>query len=278
MPAHSSVMAEDFELQALVSELAQHPHIELLSARVLQVALLAAKEKDQSFGAPRAPSERRPLPVSEKALEREQAQTRLFNVIDLLEQGPQNEEQSSALGALVALGVAHVEPDAREPSVIALVWLSANTSCDALTVLDPAMGGDAGELWHAVADVAAAPKTANSEFGNAEALVAAAALGSSRSITARSLALELSHAAKPALRALLARPLPADASMSLRGELCPTPRGPFLTALMAFTLVLFLAHVVRLFGRFLLAYRRPAELSLSPRGLELQSRTELLGR
>ncbi len=55
-------------------------------------------------------------------------------------------------------------------------------------------------------------------------------------------------------------------------------RSPWLTVVMAVTLVLFVVSGVRLFARYALLYRRPATLRLGPQGLELTSQTLLLGK
>jgi hypothetical protein len=65
---------------------------------------------------------------------------------------------------------------------------------------------------------------------------------------------------------------------TLSGELAPAPYGPFVTAILTVTLLLFALRAGRLLGRVALAYRRPARVRLSARGLELEQRTEMLGK
>lgn len=64
----------------------------------------------------------------------------------------------------------------------------------------------------------------------------------------------------------------------LKGELTAPPRGAVATALVALSGLALVAAGVRLVGRLALGHRRPAHLRLSDRGLEISSRSELLGR
>jgi hypothetical protein len=129
-----------------------------------------------------------------------------------------------------------------------------------------------------VAHVARDPQSVAPEFGRAEGLVAAAAIGESSSEIAHRARLHLSQAASDtAVRALSAGAVTARTDR-LEGELALPPFGPVLTIVLTVTLVLFVIQLARLVLRWVLAFRRPASLSIGPNGLELNQRTELLGK
>src|SRR6201999_4025672 len=98
-----------------------------------------------------------------------------------------------------------------------LVWLAAHTPCSALEFLDDALGDRAGVIWEAIARVARAPVLSSPDFGNTEALVAAAALCRSVSEVAHRARLHLAQNTNdPVLRALATS---GDAPTELSGEL-----------------------------------------------------------
>jgi hypothetical protein len=247
--------------QAPGSDLARHPELPSLARAVLERALAAARARDATFLQPGSTA-------AAPELSREQAETPLGNVVDLLTTGATTPELRRLAGQLAAFGLRG--GDAAEVAG-ELVWLAAATPCDALAWLDEALGAEAGPAWTAVAGIVAQAAA----HPRAESVVAAAALGASRAEPARRLADELAgRSDDPLLQRLLAGP----AAAALRGELEPPPRNVALTLLLAATGVLLLTHGARLLGRAALAYRRPASLALGPGGLELRWRTELLGR
>jgi hypothetical protein len=129
-----------------------------------------------------------------------------------------------------------------------------------------------------VAHVARDPEAVAPEFGRAEGLIAAAAIAASRGEIAHRARLHLSHAATDAgVRALAAGAVTANAER-LEGELSLPPFGPVVTALLTVTFVLFALQVGRILARWVLAFKRPASISIGPNGLELNQRTELLGK
>jgi hypothetical protein len=69
-----------------------------------------------------------------------------------------------------------------------------------------------------------------------------------------------------------------DAPSTLQGDLAPFPRGPLLTAILAFTGLLLVIELGRLIGRYVLAVRRTAEVRVSAAGLEVRTRTVMLGQ
>jgi hypothetical protein len=109
-------------------------------------------------------------------------------------------------------------------------------------------------------------------------LIAAAAIATSRSEIAHRARLHISHAATDTgVRALASGAVTANAER-LEGELSLPPFGPVLTTLLTVTLMLFVLQMARVLLRFVLAFKRPASISLGPNGLELNQRTELLGK
>lgn len=262
---------------AVVDELSSHPEVERLGDYVRAVALDAARARRRSFGSADALPE-----VDGETPARDAADTRLGNVLDVLEQGAGSAEQRALLGALLALGVGRQLPGAPELELElaqGLVWLAAHTPVNALAALDAALGEKADALWHAVARIAEDPTAAADDFDVAESLVAATALGASSSEQARAAAQSLAERTDdPMLRIVLGGGAHGQADERLSGELSPAPHGPVATTLLAVTGILFVLGLARLIGRFALAYRRPARLVVSARGLELAHRTEMLGR
>lgn len=262
---------------SLVNELRAHPHVESMAALVRQAALQAAAKRDRRFA---APDRSTPLPES-STLTAEQADTAHGNLLDIFKHGGQTAAERALLGALLALGVAHDSPSGREQELevaAAFVWLATHTPCNALGAADAALGEQAGWFWRAVAGTAERAGAAAADFDTGEVLVAAAALRSSSAEAARSAVDALrASSADPLLRAVLGAASEPSAE-SLTGELTAAPRSPVATTLLALSGLLFIAAGARAIARFALAYRRPASLRLSDRGLELEHRTELLGR
>ena len=279
---------------ALVGELSGHPHVDALAARVYAQATKAADGRQRGFVTPGASNGADQAASELPELTNEQADTGHGNLLDLLGRGVRKPEERRLIGALFALGAAKQPPGAENELATRLVWLATHTPCSAFEALDPALGPRADAVWDAVAKIADYPQLAAPDFGNAEALVAALALRTSQSTRASALAAELVKTnADPLISALLAGssprgpeapsvepPAPNDSEKGvlLSGELVPAPTGPLLTAVLAFTFILPVIVVLRLVGRYALAFRRPAAVGLSERGLELQYRSELLGR
>ena len=157
-----------------------------------------------------------------------------------------------------------------------LVWLAAHTPVNALPALDGATP-EREAVLPALAVVAAEPERAAADFGRAEALVAAAALGVSsaqrrpRRAPRRSRRARISAFGRSCLRA------PPICRRSAASS-CVAPLAPAATAVLALSLLLFVWQALRLVARFVFAYRRPAVLRLTPRGLELTHQVMLLGK
>jgi hypothetical protein len=260
-----------------VTKISKHPNVDLLADFVRGVAFDAAASRRSDFASRfhTAP----PVTGSPVEVTSEQAETSLGNVKAVLERGIENPDEQNLLGALLALGVARALPDGGDElqaMTSNLVWLAAHTPCSALEFLDDAVGERAGVVWEAIAKVARAPGLSSPDFGNTEALVAAAALCRSASEVAHRARLHLAqNTLDPVMRAILSG---GPSRTELSGELRSAPFGPVITALLAFTLLLFIARGISLIARFALAYRRPATLRIGPQGLELTHRIELMGR
>jgi hypothetical protein len=69
-----------------------------------------------------------------------------------------------------------------------------------------------------------------------------------------------------------------DSPSTLQGDLTALPRGPLLTAFLAITGLLLVIELGRLIGRYVLSLRRTAEVRVTPAGLEVRTRTVLLGK
>jgi hypothetical protein len=266
----------------VVDKLREAPDTPALSALVRRVALASATirrpDLASSFHAPAAESL---ATIQAAGITPEQAKTAFGNPLTALSEGPEGPAERQLLGALLALGVAEELPEGeQERDVLAadLVWLATHTTIDALAFLDAALKERAAGMWEAVAHVARDPVAVAAAFGRAEALIAAAAIAASKSEIAHRARLHLSHAATDTgVRALATGAVTANAER-LEGELSLPPFGPVITALLTVTLLLFVLQVGRVLLRFVLAFKRPASISIGPNGLELNQRTELLGK
>jgi hypothetical protein len=260
-----------------VTALSAHPRVEVLAELVRSVAFDAAAARRSDF-ASRFHTEP-PATGATVEVSREEADTPFGNVRAVLERGIENPAEQNLLGALLAIGVAQELPDRPEGVQVLtanLIWLAAHTPCSALEFLDDALGDRAGVIWEAVARVARAPNLVSPDFGNTEALVAAAALCRSVSEVAQNARVQLgSNTADPVLRAIAAD---NGAQSQLSGELEHAPLSPFATALLGLTLLLFIARACSIVARFALAYRKPATLRITQRGLEVTYRVELMGK
>jgi hypothetical protein len=262
----------------VVLALDEHPLRDELTALVRKAAFEAAEQRRTGFASHTAPGERHAPVVLPDGLVPEDAKTPFGNVVSVLERGVETPTEALLIGALLALSAREVpESEAVEQRFAAhAAWLAGHTPCDALLALDAA-AGDREELWRAVSRVAVVPADIAPDFGRTEALLAAAALGSSHSAAAapvRSRALE--RAKDPAVRALLAAG--GVAREPLEGELVPAPFGTLSTIVLTLTLALGVVQLWRLGARYAFGYRRPAAFSLTERGLELTYRVELLGK
>ena len=266
----------------VVDTLRGEPQIATLSALVTRVALASAvlrrPDLASKFHAPAAESL---ATLQASGITAEEAQTPFGNALSALEHGPEGPGERQLLGALLAIGVSKGLPEGegdRDALAADLVWLATHTSIDALGFLDAALKEDASGMWEALAHVARDPEAVAAEFGRAEGLIAAAAIAISKSEVAHRARMHLSHAATDSgVRALASGAVTANAER-LDGEMSLPPFGPVLTTLLTVTLMLFVLQVGRVLLRWVLAFRRPASITIGPNGLELNQRTELLGK
>lgn len=268
---------------SVIEALAGHPHLEALTSLVRASALDATQARRADYA--RGAQDGRGAALSRghipEGLTAEDADTAFGNVLSILERGVESESERELLGALFALSIKQSPPSdeqATEELAGHLVWLAAHTPCDALAVLDAALGADADPIWRAIATLLTDIDRVPPDFGFSEGLVAAASLRRSSSDVAREQrSLAAAQVSDPALLALLL-PRAEELGGELLGEVQPPPRGPLLTTLLAVTLLLFILQVVRVIGRYAFGYRRPAAIRLGPQGLELSQRIELMGR
>jgi hypothetical protein len=257
-------------------ELAEHPHLSALTGLVRRAALGAAAARRSDF-ASRHGSHGASVPPLPEGMTREDANTSYGNVLDVLDRGVTSPRERELLGTLLAMSATEEpEGDVEEEAFAAHVtWLAAHTTCDALHAVEAGVL-ERDALFHTLARIAVEPAAVASDFGRTEALVAAAALAvSGAAAAARERQWALERVVDPAVRALLGS---GGAEEPLAGELVPAPFGPFLTFILALSLLLFVWQLGRLVARLAFAYRRPAVFRLSERGLELNYRVELLGR
>jgi hypothetical protein len=262
----------------LVEGLAAHPQRSALIAIVRQAAMEACAARRTDFASRLSDGSVRALPSLPEGFVPSDAETPYGNVIRALELGVSTPTEAMLLGTLLALSVREPAETEEQELLFAAnaTWLATHTPCDALLSLDAAAGEREG-VWRALSRVALEPAQVAADFGRTEALVAAAALGSSTSASALPVRVRaVEHAQDAPVRALLAAG--GASAEPIHGEMAAPPFGPFMTALLALTLVLFVWHAVRLIGRFAFAYRRPAALTLTERGLELTYHVELLGK
>jgi len=262
----------------VVSALNEHPHHEALIRLVRRAAVDASERRNQSFASRTIAGHEQHLPALPEGLVASDLDTPYGNVASVIGQGVATPNEALLLGTLLALS-AREEPETDDDDqrlVTHMTWLAAHTPCDALLVLDTAAGEREG-LWRALARIASEPAEVARDFGRTEALLAAAALGSSQSAAAASPRTRaLARVEDPPVRALLAAG--GIAREPLRGELLPTPFGAIATGLLAITLVLGAYQLGRLVARLAFGYQRPAAFTLTERGLELTYRVELLGK
>jgi hypothetical protein len=286
-------MAGTAEIQAF-DALAKHARLADLVALVRAVATSAAEARNTDWGAPdkvRSLAEERKLSAGETSME-------MGDALRVLEVGPKTSEERALARALWAHAVAETHPKSTEEEdrlAEAALWLAAHTPFDATMLFDRALGEDAVELWAAVAgcirriDQAASGSgievdpggtggVPSAGLGRCEALLGAAALGTSSSATAmKHAALLANEVNDPALARLLRRE-PRERDSELEGEVLYAPRGLFVTTLLALTGLLLAMHLVRLLARAALGYRKPAKVTISEYGARIRWRAEILGR
>jgi hypothetical protein len=220
----------------------------------------------------------------ERELTREQAQMAAGNVVEALEGLATDSTSGMLVSALLARALMLDPPqgvEAEDKVAERLAWIGATTNADVLGALDEVLGDKAAGIWGALADLVQR-HDARGAGGRAQALVAAAALGSSDNGSAKTRAAELAGSMRNAglVRMVSGGPrgeVPAKAP-ALTGELARAPRGALATLLLAACGWLLAANVGRVLGRLALKYSRPTEVLITPRGVMVRGRTELMGK
>jgi hypothetical protein len=222
--------------------------------------------------------------AGEMKLAREDADTRFGNALDVIGTGGNGEAERSLASALWAHAVAESprkSADDEDRLAGDILWLATHTAFDATPLLDRALGDEAADLWAAIGDrVARIARGNGGALGRGEAIVGCAALAASGSPKAKRLCESLSKDVKDPvlLRVLATGEHATPEEVRLEGEWLPAPRGPVVTALLAFSGLLFAIYIVRVVARAALAYKRPTEVSLSEQGIRVKTRIEMLGR
>jgi len=260
--------------ESISSEIERHPARDALIARVREIALHAAAQRDVAALA------HPPSATSGEALEGDSASTKFGNPLEVLARDRVSPAEASLVAVVLALGVAVDFPSAPESELERakeLCFLAAHTPFNALLVADAVLGDERTRaFWRAVASLA--DPSSQDAKERPIALAALSAVAVSTSAAGRAAATELAARSEdPLVRALLRRE-GGRSSARLSGELSPAPHGPIATLLLACTGILFLMRGARLVGHIGLALKQPAELSLSERGLEVSHRTQVLGR
>lgn len=260
-----------------LARLLEHPERDALLTSAWLAASAAVDLGNRYFPEQPTPVE---LPLAEAS-----AATAAGNAVVVLREGARTDEQRELVADLVVLAAARDFPSAPETELETtrrMVWLEAHTSLRLLTPLREFLGGEASALGAALARAAQPDATSREgEPGPAprgELLVIAAALGAFPRELAARLPNAPSFLVSDEAAARLLAPVEAGPEGFVEGELGPPPRSPWLTVVLALTLWLFVSHGARLLGKVLLGYRTPARARLSPRGLELDAKTQLLGR
>lgn len=259
---------------AVFDALAKHPRLDVLATIVGEEARAIASARSYTGWPESAKAKLEALGLSE-----DEGTTPFGDLRALLRRGPETEGDGHLLSALAAHAIAGagtpLDDDAAQTKAAAdLLWLAANTPFVALAHLDRALGEELADgMWGAIA--ARVRRVETSQLARAEALVGAAAIAASSSRVAKKLAARLRREVTDRwVKAALGR----EEGAVLDGELGPSPRSPIVTAMLAVTGLLFLSAGARAFAKVALALKRPATVTFSPLGVEIESKTELLGR
>jgi hypothetical protein len=262
----------------MVDELGRHASVAGMAQAVVSAAEAATAARSTKF-----PLQPQPAPAPPSAGDPQQDwSTPWGNAWEILQYGAKSAEQVALVRTLLAIGLRQQFPSTPEQEQAAaamLLWLAAHTSCRAFEPLELVLGDGSRALWHAVGNVLEDATRGGADFGRTERLIAAVSLREAKAPSARDVARDVSaRLDDPLLMSVLATSEATGPLQALVGELSPAPKNPWVTAVLALTFVLAIAHTSRLVARYVFAYKRPAKLVLSPRGLELTSHVELLGR
>jgi hypothetical protein len=258
----------------LVTELASNAGHAPLAEAIVQAVVAVVREaydtRDVVFPRPGCTTLGKP-----RSLPQEVAVVGDIDLKQVLTYGAQSSEELDALCAVLLLGVASNWPNARDgQQQIArqFLWLEAFSGLRCLSAAVIVFDGRRqNELAGAIFSVISEPNSvAGSEYAIGRAWLSNCSAPECSDWVARARSLSVTTSSNI---------LEKEPSKSvLRGVLAPKPRSLFSTAILSLTTILFVMRLFRAIGHLSLNYKRPASLSISPRGLELESRFELLGR
>lgn len=259
----------------VLDSLRSHQQTERLCARVSEVCLSAARaERADWLSAQTVSAEPGPL----TALSPSEAETQFGNVLSILDRGAQTPVEWCALSAAVALSTARQwptvarasGPTAAEREHLKLVaWLAAHTGCNAwaFMALDETCG--AGPFWSDV-DGSLDDWSASEQLALAVGLMEA---GSEPALQLKSSWLERSG--NPAIATLLET---STTSPWLEGQVARPRASGWLFVLQVLSGYALVKTLLASFARYVLWRRQRARVRVSPRGVEILSRTQVLGR
>jgi hypothetical protein len=293
MPTDDEIRTEDVERAAEVA----HAHDARDALAALAFDVISRQAEGEKLFAGKEWVDAR---AAEHDVTREVAETKLGNVLEVLERGPERAGERALLGAFAVLGLGArlAKEDGNEASVLARFvrhadWLETASPQPIYAFVDPVLEGDAKDrVWNAIADACVSQKPAALRFaGRARAAVRVSALATSKSDAAREgLERIARHAEDPAVRALAAFAFGGGASLgseepggaergavSVRGRVGRPRRGAVLEVLRVLSGVAAVLWTFRALGA-LVGLVRTRDLSLAPGGVRVVSETRLLGR
>ncbi|MBX7197452.1 MAG: hypothetical protein K1X94_35735 [Sandaracinaceae bacterium] len=258
---------------AAFDALAKHPRLDAVAGLVGELVRAATTGRAFS-GWPESAAGK----VEALALTDVEAETDYGDLRAVLRRGPETEAEGTLVRALAAHALASHPPsddDATLRFASELLWLAAETPFDALRTIDRALGEDLAEAtWSAIAARVRRADGPNGSRG--EALLGATALAASSSAFARKLAARLKKELRdPWLRGALGR---EEGGAVVDGEMTPGPRSLVATICLGLTGILFVVSGARLFAKVALAVKRPATVRIGASGIDIETRTEMLGR
>lgn len=257
---------------AAFDALAKHPRLDALAAFVGELARGASAARAWSGWPDGAGAKVEALGLTDV-----ESETDYGDLRTVLRRGPETEAEATLVQALAAHALASHPPSDDESTMrfaSELLWLASETPFDALCLVDRALGEELAEAtWSAIA--ARVRRSDGPGGARGEGLLGATALANGASPFARKLAVRLRKELRdPWLRAALGR----DDGATVDGEMTPGPRSLFATLILGVTGILFFVSGARLFARVALAVKRPATLRIGASGIEIETRTEMLGR
>jgi len=195
----------------------------------------------------------------------------------LINQGPRNEVELRVLGVLALTGAANRWPTTSSEVLslaYGLFWLESESGMSALHFAVEVLGSEhLSQLAEALHQMAAT----NNGASRGQTYLAAMwsrALAGDRSCL-NTIASVLGGVSTPHTSEQVSS---SSIKRSISGRVLGPPRGPFITALAAFSGWLLLRHLTSYVSRHVLAYRTQAQLCVSDRGIEIREQTSMLGR